>query len=364
MENLDISEVMLQICLSHDVNEVISLSNKWEEEVKIDDLDYRGMRLSPYFYATLKKFNIKSKYEKHLKVLHQFWWIKTNFLQDQLQISCGELAKNGINPVILKGGSLLNYYQEPVLRPMGDIDIMVSFSEILPSIKVLESLGYSILPEVLPMLKKSPKMHSDFGHSVNLYNKKLGVEIDLHWRLGHYLSEGITKAMFGNKENHPTINKVYVPNLSYEVIITILHAVLSKSLDNLNWYLDIMILNKNMTYEMWDEVFDIAIKEEKLDLLLSGIEELKKFNIQLNIKPHNFRNKKIKLCTYDEEVASKEKIFIKAKRKVLNNWISVSLIFPNTTKVSRACDFIRYSWFQFIFRKDLREIKEKLITLR
>ena len=352
---VNISELMLRVCLCDKQEQVLQLSKKWEEEIDIDKLDFRGMRLAPYFYATQKKHGVNTKYEKRLKVLHQYWWLKTNFLQDQLQITCNTLAENNIQPIILKGGSLLHYYDEPVLRPMADIDVLVPYNQIIPAIKKLKLLGYSISPDILPLLSKYPKMYSGFKHSVTLNNKKLNIELDLHWRVGDYLSKNITNSVFAEKIKHPVIKNAFVPKLSHDIIITILHAVLSKSQDNLNWILDIKTLTNKMNPDIWNNVFEIAEKEQKQNLVWEGIQNLKRFDIHINLNNIQKRNsKKIKLCTYDHEIECKENKSKKTIRKIRNTWISVKLIFPNANPGLKCKYFIRFLWFQFILRNNFK----------
>jgi hypothetical protein len=53
------------------------------------------------------------------------------------------LARLGIIPILLKGASLmLTLYDNPALRPMGDLDLLVLPSEFRPALQCLGSLGY------------------------------------------------------------------------------------------------------------------------------------------------------------------------------------------------------------------------------
>jgi len=357
MGEVNINELMLQVCLSDDADEVQKKAQKWDDEIDIDKLDFTGMRLAPYFYNNLKKFQITSKYEKRLKVLHQFWWLKTNFLQDQLQVTCNELAKYEIQPLIIKGGSLMFYYEQPVLRPMSDIDVLVPFNQVLQTVKILKSLGYSLIPGVLQLLNKYPKMFSDFKHSISFVNKKLNIKLDLHWRASTYLSKEITRDIILEKIKHPFIKNAYIPKLSHEVAIIILHAVLSKSFDNLNWVLDIKTLIHKIDSNIWKETFDLSRKEQKLNLLQTGLKYLNDFNIVINIDEiKNLDNKRTKFFIYDYEVETKENKIQKVGRKIKNTWISIKFIYPNSNNLFKLKNFIRLIYFQIVMRKQSQKI--------
>jgi hypothetical protein len=53
------------------------------------------------------------------------------------------LAAQGISALLLKGAALAPcYYPDPLLRPMGDIDVLVHEQDVEASVEVLERLGY------------------------------------------------------------------------------------------------------------------------------------------------------------------------------------------------------------------------------
>lgn len=349
MEQERVSELMLRACLASEHNEVARYAKLWDENIDIDLIDYRGMRLAPYFLDQLNKNTISSKYIKRLKVLHQYWWLKTKFLQDQLKKICNKLGENNIQPLVFKGGNLMFYYIKPVLRPMTDIDIFVPPDKIEKTFKILQSMGYSYPIFIDNFLNKYQNLFSDFQHAATLENNILNTEIDIHWRLGSYLSTVFSQQAYEQRIKHPFIKNAYCLNAKYELLHTILHAVISKEKDNLNWILDMKILKENNCIPEIQEIVTLAEKEKKLSFLYRGINILKDYNIDLKLtNKKNIKNEEPRLCVYNSEVKGIENFFQRMKRKSRNSWITVSLIFPESNLAQKFYQYFRIGIYQFL----------------
>ncbi len=352
MEQESVNEWMLRSCLSSNFEDVLKYSKKWDDSIDIEFIDFRGMRLAPYFLDNLTKHNITSKHQKRLKVLRQYWWLKTKFLQDQLQTVCNKLAANEILPMVFKGGSLMYYYNEQVLRPMADIDIFVPYSHISTALEVLKEIGYKCTPADKETLTKMPKLSKDFRHAVTLKNEELNVELDLHWRIGACLSDKLSQLVYNKKEKHPEIENAWHPSIIHELLILILHAETSNSRDNLNWILDSYIIKDRITPNDLEVLKSLAKDECKLNHFNNGILKLKKLNVNFNIKQQeNIKEKKIYLNVYDRDVVGPENILQRAIRKSRNSWRSVKMVFPNNNIFNNVYQFLRIVYFQYLNMK-------------
>lgn len=80
------------------------------------------------------------------------------------------LSKNNITYVVLKGVASAAYYKEPMLRMMGDVDILVSPNDIKKADELLKSIGFVIDDD------------SDDRHIS--YIRKDGISCELHRRIG------------------------------------------------------------------------------------------------------------------------------------------------------------------------------------
>ena len=104
-------------------------------------------RLLPLAYWTFKRLEIQIP--ESVNRLMASAYLRQKFIA-KTQIAAllqalDALSKNGIEAVVLKGGILANkLYPEPGLRPMDDLDILVSPNMVMRARDVLISLGYHL----------------------------------------------------------------------------------------------------------------------------------------------------------------------------------------------------------------------------
>ncbi|MBQ6885878.1 MAG: nucleotidyltransferase family protein [Clostridia bacterium] len=82
------------------------------------------------------------------------------------------LSENNIPYVILKGVASASYYKEPMLRMMGDVDVLVRPNDIAKADKLLNSIGFITTDDI-----DSDDMHIG-------YKRKDGVACELHRKIG------------------------------------------------------------------------------------------------------------------------------------------------------------------------------------
>ncbi|HET9602834.1 MAG TPA: nucleotidyltransferase family protein [Gemmatimonadales bacterium] len=87
------------------------------------------------------------------------------------------LGEAGAAAELLKGAALrLTAYRDPVERPFGDIDVLVSSDQLLPAVDALEPLGYTGQPEDLKQLYRQHHHHL-------ILSKAPGFKVEMHWGL-------------------------------------------------------------------------------------------------------------------------------------------------------------------------------------
>ena len=82
------------------------------------------------------------------------------------------LSDNNIPYVILKGVASASYYKEPMLRMMGDVDVLVRPDDIAKADKLLKSIGFVTADDI----------HGDDMHIG--YKRNDGIACELHRRIG------------------------------------------------------------------------------------------------------------------------------------------------------------------------------------
>ncbi|MBE6809962.1 MAG: hypothetical protein E7521_02760 [Ruminococcaceae bacterium] len=82
------------------------------------------------------------------------------------------LSDNSIPYVILKGVASASYYKEPMLRMMGDVDVLVRPDDIAKADKLLKSIGFVTADDI-------------YGDDMHIgYKRKDGISCELHRRIG------------------------------------------------------------------------------------------------------------------------------------------------------------------------------------
>lgn len=82
------------------------------------------------------------------------------------------LSENNIPYVVLKGMASASYYKEPMLRMMGDVDVLVSPDNITKADELLKSIGFVTTDDI-----NGDDMHIG-------YKRKDGISCELHRRIG------------------------------------------------------------------------------------------------------------------------------------------------------------------------------------
>lgn len=82
------------------------------------------------------------------------------------------LSENDIPYVILKGVASASYYKEPMLRMMGDVDVLVRADDVAKADKLLKSIGFVTTDDI-----NGDDMHIG-------YKRKDGIACELHRRIG------------------------------------------------------------------------------------------------------------------------------------------------------------------------------------
>ena len=101
-------------------------------------------------------------------LLQQSQWVRVMYAQEEI---IRLLEENKIPSVIIKGTAAAIYYPYPILRTMGDVDLLVKRADMERAAELLEANGFTLIHE----------KRIDFHH----YSyKKNDITIELHRRLG------------------------------------------------------------------------------------------------------------------------------------------------------------------------------------
>ena len=136
--------------------------------------------LTMLLYRGLVRLDVQSPLRKRLEAEMTEQAIEYEFIYpQQLELVLAELHAAGVQTLVLKGHALGQMiYQQPVLRPYSDFDILVAPEALEPAAAVLTGLGY--LPEDGPEFPSDYHLHH---HHLAPYLHPEWLPVELHWRL-------------------------------------------------------------------------------------------------------------------------------------------------------------------------------------
>lgn len=332
--NQHLAFLMLETILNQDSKSIHSKAQQWDLEVIIDDIDYGVMKLVPLYFQKLKGIEFSSRYQKRLKVLHKYWWLKTLKNLDRLQEVIDALALNDKEVMLIKGVPILPFYESAVYRPMADLDILVKKDAVLASIAVLKKLGWKATDSsFLDNLLQNPNLCMDFRHSIELEHPAEKTKMDLHWKVGNYASWELTSQVWEKAHQSTEYPTAKIPSLDQVLCMAILHSVDSESKNHYNWIVDVALLNPHLSAEDWDKARALAIHERKLKWFDYGCFLLNRFGVST---PFAFQVSQAPLGRLRKnEFGSKVNLPVYIWKKIQNNLIILSINFPHDKGLRR-----------------------------
>ena len=140
-------------------------------------------RLAPLLYQTITQFSREEVGEvPHLGALRWDYLARLTKYRAQegaAQVFLKGLDDAGVEPLVLKGGDVRHrLYDDPVTRPMGDLDVLISPADLLKVRGLLKRWGYIIAPRDAD---RTPGFNARFLWE-EAYRSP-GLVVDLHWEI-------------------------------------------------------------------------------------------------------------------------------------------------------------------------------------
>ena len=351
---LPIQHLLVKSCLATKKEERESAVRDWEKQVAIDDLDFSSLRLISFFLHGNQKQSITTIHDKRLKVIYKHWWLKTQHISHELKKVHAAFLKGGITAMVIKGASIKTHYELEELRPMADFDLLVHREDFPKALEMIKNMDYSPNKQSAFLWERNPALLFDFNYSIHFTHQKNGTEFDLHWQIGAYCSVQFTEALWQHVEEYKLIPFAKKPCLAFEVFMLITHAVSSDNHDNLNWIIDIFVINQKAPHAFWEDARALAIAEKKEDLFDYGCFILIQYGVYAP-NPGTIKKAKLLIPTDIEQRANMSRFRLLYLR-IRNMFFTINRLFPHakpTTKLYYLARFIRFSFIT----KNIRNIK-------
>lgn len=231
-------------------------------------------RILPYLYKLLTAQNQPIAEADLLKGIWKKTYVENALKSKDLINIVKKLNAANIEVVLLKGlANAVQLYGDLGSRPMADIDILISESDLQASHQILTEEGFITND-------KLSSDHMRFSYA-STYRHNTGGMLDLHWRPCEIFSNKdfavsdlgafseISFAGYKFKSLSPTVN----------LFCTIIHGVEWNHLSPVRWVLDALLLIEKFAPEIsWAKLLRLAEKYGALAILATGLKYLTKYN--------------------------------------------------------------------------------------
>ena len=249
--------LLLKIVLGNETEAVVSWK-EWCARVYFDDIGNSSLHMMPAVHRRLVKIGLEHPLLPKLKGIHRRTWFANQFLFSRVVSVLKEMAQEGIDFVIIKGGGMLKHYDDIGLRPMHDVDILVNKVVVYRVIGLLDKLGWIAYPRLSLDQVKNTILKTDHAWAFS----KNGATIDLHWHALHMdLSNDADSELWKNTiwstlQDEP----VKIPDPTHQLFITCIHGVRWEHTAKLTWVVDALILvNHKKRIILWDQLLQMCI---------------------------------------------------------------------------------------------------------
>jgi hypothetical protein len=243
--------------------QTLSAWRHWKSTVDLGRIDHESARLLPLLYKNLSEFGVTDPLLERFKGAHRKAWYKNRVLIHILSGLIGRLQEAGLRPVVLKGVPMtLLYYRDYGLRPMDDVDMLVTGTEALRAATLLQQWGWQ--PRFPGRIMRQEIEHS-CRHAIGFMNAG-GHHVDLHWHLlpectyphadDDFLAAAIPISLDGS-----LTTLALCP--ADQLLHTVVHGVRWSPQPVLRWVADAMTLLGSEAVVDWERL-RLQVKERKL----------------------------------------------------------------------------------------------------
>lgn len=256
----------------------------WAANTSLDQVDYASYRLFPLVYQNLKKEGLHHPYIKNIKKAYVETWAKNKVLFRKTVPILLAFTESDIDTLVLKGVSLtLNYYRDFGLRPMSDVDLLISAKHFDEATSLLQQLGWT------PQLKSPDESLPTFlsmHHALNFTNSE-GYSIDLHSHALKVCLSSDADIDFWKGALPLEIEGIHTQclNPTDELYHTCIHGAEWNPMPPIRWIADaVSILNSRVEID-WDRMISQAKKHRMPLQLFDSMQYLQDcFNIPIPTK--------------------------------------------------------------------------------
>lgn len=190
----------------------------WRDMIDLDAaFDPGAFRLLPLLYVNMQRHGLCDNLMGRLKGTYRMGWCEIQLHLARAKAVLTAFNQRGLRTLLIKGLPLsLRYYDNPAVRPMADLDIVVPHEQVHDAIALLRELGWTEGPFTFDEDIR-------FHHARQWFHPQ-GGELDLHWHVMQECSNAAGDAHFW--DNAQPLDVDGVATLQFSPTDALFHTVI------------------------------------------------------------------------------------------------------------------------------------------
>lgn len=236
-------EWLLRACLLTG-DDALAAWQQWKNVFEKGTIDKGSHRLLPLLYRNLHDQGIDDVLITGFKEECYRTWSLNQFCLQQAAALIREFNHAGIQSMLLKGAALIIlFYEDAGLRPMADVDLLVTRAQAKRSIQLLTDLGWT-------SQYSSPKALIPFEQATDFRNAS-NQNLDLHWRLMWEGNQHLNDDEFWTASITVELNGVQAQSLNPadHLLHVCVHGAKWNDTPSLRWVADAMMIIRCRKFE-------------------------------------------------------------------------------------------------------------------
>lgn len=217
---------------------------------RIEDLDDASFRLVPQLFRNLAACGVVDASTAQLRGVYRLAWYRNHVLLHGVAACVRALHDAGISVMALKGAAVAALYPGGIgTRPMHDVDLLVTPTDLDRSARVLRDLG-------LEQDGRLPLAVFRRTHHAVAFRRDDGLEIDLHW---HAMAQLADDAGLWRRARPATLAGVelLVPSPADQLLHACVHG-LGFCPAPVRWVTDAVLITRSGAAIDWDALVEHA----------------------------------------------------------------------------------------------------------
>ena len=239
---------------------------KWRSAVDIDYLEPGVFELLPLLYKRLRHLIPDDPWMGRLKGVYKRTWTNNITFYREACRAMDVFRAGGVDSMLIKGMGLLPYYDnDPGLRTMADVDVLIRSSDSASAIDLLLKSGWQ--PNPASSQRQMMSRIVPRQHAWSFLRGDLG--LDLHWFPIHREWGAYdTDALWRDAGDRVLLGyTIRVPGIEDMLLLTLIHGLRPQNNRCLQWAMDVMRILESGMNQTQQDGFIRRVRERRFDAL-------------------------------------------------------------------------------------------------